>query len=150
MPFTTKEIVQLYIDLIPKIFKKAKANWAYKALVSSFKDVPFIPYTQEVLMEELTKMFGDTKTNEIGDKDSCVAGAVVREFNEDPNNPDLMQIFDFTNKPSPKVKELLKATTCAPAYSQTPTKMGLKNYIDGGVTGNCISHCVKFYCPLQY
>ncbi len=158
MPLTTEEVIQLYQDLVPKIFSKkakAKANWAYKVLVGCCKDVPFIPYTQDVLVEEITKIYGDTKTYEIGDKDGCIAGAVVREFNEDPSNPDLLQIFDCTSKPSPKVRELLKATTCAPAYFQTPTTMGLKNYIDGGVTGiyissHCMTLCIgNFACRQQ-
>ncbi len=77
VPLTTNEIVQLYKEMIPKIFKKAEANWAYRAfnwLVSWFKEVPLIPYTQELMMEELDKMYGDVKTSEIGDKDSCIAG----------------------------------------------------------------------------
>ena len=74
VPLTTEEIVQLYKDMIPKIFKKAKANRGYSWLASWFKETPLIPYTQEVMMEELHKMYGDIKTSEIGDKDSCIAG----------------------------------------------------------------------------
>ena len=76
MPLTTEEIVQLYKDMIPKIFKKAKANRGYRVVNRLFSciKVPLIPYTQEVMMEELHKIYGDIKTSEIGDKDSCIAG----------------------------------------------------------------------------
>ena len=78
MPLTTEEIVQLYKDMIPKIFKKAKANRGYRVVNRLFSciKVPLIPYTQEVMMEELHKIYGDIKTSEIGDKDSCIAGRV--------------------------------------------------------------------------
>ena len=78
VPLTTEEIVQLYIDMIPKIFKKAKANRGYRVVNRLFSciKVPLIPYTQEVMMEELHKIYGDLKTSEIGDKDSCIAGRV--------------------------------------------------------------------------
>ena len=60
-----------------------------------------------------------------------------------------MQIFDCLHKPSPKVKELLKATSCAPAYFESPTRMGLRNYVDGGITGDFKNSNWLFFCSVH-
>ena len=38
---------------------------------------------------------------------------------------------------SPKIVEVLKASTCAPIYFEAPTNIKDVDYIDGGVGGNC-------------
>ncbi len=137
IPMPTKDIIKSYVDLTPRIFTRAKSDIASLVLHCGLKSVlPMVPYTQDVLERELLNIYGNTRTNEIGNINTCIAGAVVRRFNQDPSNPDMLQIFDINSKPPQYVRELLKATSCAPVYFKFPTRMGLYDFIDGGITGN--------------
>ena len=100
--------------------------------------VPSTPYSRTSFEETLDNMFGNTETNDILFND-CLAGAVAREFNQDINNPDILEIFDSKTNPQ-LVKEVLLGSSNAPIYFNIPTAIGTKhgepkNYIDGGLEG---------------
>ena len=100
--------------------------------------VPSTPYSRTSFEETLDEMFGNTETSDVFFND-CVAGAVARQFNEDINNPDILEIFDSKTNPQ-LVKEVLLGSSNAPIYFNIPTAIGTKhgepkNYIDGGLGG---------------
>ena len=133
-----EEIVNLYKTAIPKIFsKKAKISyWSDTGANWGQKWIPFqvIPYTQEQLKKEVEERFGLTMTSDV-EFNGCYAGAVAREFNEDPERPDLLQIFDSKCEIPQLVSEVLLGSSDAPIYFEYPTQIGLNKYIDGGIAG---------------
>ena len=140
---SVKEVTKLYQEVIPKIFKKAKNGngrlyWFLKKK-GSVGGIPTTPYTQEFLKQEVLKKFGTALTEDIG-HNSCLAGAVARQFNEDSvNQPDVLEIFDSKSDPAQLVSEVLLGSSDAPIFFEVPSKIGLQNYIDGGVAGNFLT-----------
>ena len=146
---SVQEVITFYEETIPKIFVKAESNWSWSLdsslnyLVSSFSDIPlFSPYTQKPLEDTLRMKFDDGEnramTNNIVHKsedNTCYAGAVARQFNENITKQDKCMIFDSKSNPPQFVSEVLLATSDAPFYFEIPSKLGLRNFIDGGVGG---------------
>ena len=100
--------------------------------------VPSTPYSRTSFEETLDEMFENTETSDVSFND-CIAGAVAREFNEDINDSDILEIFDSKTNPQ-LVKEVLLGSSNAPIYFNIPTAIGTKhgkpkNYIDGGLGG---------------
>ena len=143
VPLSVKEVTELYKDVIPKIFKKTKntegwIDW-FLEQKGSIGEIPTTPYTQDILKQEVLKKFEDALTEDIG-HNSCLAGAVARQFNEDPiNQPDVLEIFDSKSDPAQLVSEVLLGSSDAPIYFEVPSKIGHRNYIDGGVAGNVLT-----------
>ena len=136
---STKEVTKLYQEVIPKIFKKAKTgkgwiDWGLKKK-GSIAGTPTWPYTQNFLKLAVDEKFGTALTEDIG-HNGCLAAAVARQFNEDPTQPDLLEIFDSKSDPAQLISEVLLGSSDAPIYFETPSKIGHRNYIDGGVAGN--------------
>jgi len=96
---------------------------------------PATPYTRTSFEAALNEMFGLTETSEIH-FNGCLAGAVAREFNQDINNSDVLQLFD-SKSDAQLVTEVLLGSSNAPIYFNIPSAIGLRKYIDGGVGGNC-------------
>ena len=72
-------------------------------------------------------------------QNECLAGAVARQFNEDREKPDTLEIFDYRCHPPEKVSEILLASSDAPLFFKTPCEIGQRgHFIDGGVGGNLI------------
>ena len=86
-----------------------------------------------VLKQNLENMFGNTTTDSIR-HNGCLAGAVAREYHEDLSRRGVLEIFD-TKTPKQKVAEVLLGSADAPVYFNFPTRIGTKNYIDGGISG---------------
>ena len=138
-PMSVKEVTELYQQTIPKIFEKAKNGngWIDWFLEKKTKvgGIPTTPYTQKFLKEAVDEKFGTTLTEDI-EHNGCLAGAVARQFNEDPiNQPDVLEIFDSKSNPAQLVSEVLLGSSDAPIYFEVPSKIGHRNYIDGGVAG---------------
>ena len=102
-----------------------------------------MPYTLTGLHYELEKIFHDTKLHEMFNEESntnkCIAMAVCRRFEDGIPEPDKLEIFDSENKDQSflSVIEILKSTSDAPIFFKNPMQIDGKNYVDGGVTGNC-------------
>ena len=136
-----KDVVDLFIKEIPRIFKKKKSKNFLEALGKGIDKkanllTKLVPYTQDGLEEILNENFGNSMSNEVI-HNGCIAGAVARQFNEDINHPDVLEIFDSKSEIPQLVQEIILGSTCAPMIFDTPRKIGLKNYIDGAVAGNC-------------
>ena len=96
--------------------------------------VPATPYTRTSFEAALNEMFENTLTSDIN-FNGCLAGAVAREFNQDINNPDVLELFD-SKSGAQLVTEVLLGSSNAPFYFNIPSAIGpLKKYIDGGVGG---------------
>ena len=145
VPLSVKEVTELYQDVIPKIFKKSKYvnGWIDWALgkIGSAGGTPLTPYTQKFLKLAVDEKFGTALTEDIG-YNGCLAGAVARQFNEDPARPDLLEIFDSKSEPAQLVSEVLLGSSDAPIYFEVPSKIGHRNYIDGGVAGNSLLNLI--------
>ena len=82
---------------------------------------PATPYTRTSFEAALNEMFGLTETSEIH-FNGCLAGAVAREFNEDVNNPDVLQLFD-SKSGAQLVTEVLLGSSTAPLYFKIPVPL---------------------------
>ncbi len=144
-PMEVEEIIEMYKtetrlifqrdeEDFPKGLKAKGVAWLYKKMLRRSP----VPYSQKGLEEVLKQRFGKKTNLKSFNSSRCGAAAVARQFNEDPSQPDKLEIFDTIDPTiSHSVVEVLLASTCAPVYFDGPTKLNGKNYIDGGVGGNC-------------
>ena len=141
---SVQEITEVYEDVIPLLFP-----WWKIPYISPY----IFPYSMKPLKTYVEKLMGDSLVSEFNnDHVDCIAGAVVREFNEDSKHPDIMRLFDSElvsnvksdhplhtyyreSNPSTLVREILMASSNAPIYFEIPSRIGEKNFIDGGVGG---------------
>ena len=86
---------------------------------------------------ELESRFGNLTLGKIENISGCIPAAVARQITE--RNPDYLEMFDSRKgwQANFLVQDILRATTNAPTYFETPVKIGNQDYVDGGVTGNC-------------
>ena len=106
--------------------------------------VPLTPYTQKELRDIVEGKFKDTMTYDVK-KNDCLAGGVARQFNENGEKPDTLEIFDYACNPPQKVSEILLASSDAPLFFEVPCEIGKRgNFIDGGVGGKFI---INQKCP---
>ena len=150
---STEDIIRMYQTATEKIFvTEGKGFWARKwknlcswismdSWLRYFGDQPQIR-SQNGLRDELDAVFKDTMLYQIAPcerNNFCIAAAVASEYNESASNPDKLEIFDTKNKDQKyfTIKNVALASSDAPVYFETPCKVGQKNYIDGGLTGNC-------------
>ena len=122
MPMSVTEIIQLYKDEIPKLFR------------SSVMRFMGFPYSRESFKEKMNDIFGDTVVTKI-QYNKCFAGAVAREYNENYEKPDVMKIFDPMASDACRVREVLLGTSDAPLYFDIPSYIDDNPFIDGGVGG---------------
>jgi len=139
-PMTVEEIIELYKTVVPKIFVKSKAgsgfiDWFLRNGDKYIYSNKSVPYTQDEIKKEVEKRFGRSRTDEVL-HDGVVAAAVAKQFNEGEGQ-DLLEIFDSKSDPPQLVSEVLLGSADAPIFFEIPAKIGMKNYIDGGVQGNC-------------
>ncbi len=151
IPMSVQEIIQMYRTETGRIFGKRDNDdcptWAsilikIKELLGIQPDLNFSPYSQDGLVEVLDRKFGDQEMDDIALKNpdgsfKCIAAAVAREFKEREDALDELVIFDSRSATSPPVVDVLKASACAPVFFRGPSKIMNKNYVDGGVGGNC-------------
>ena len=146
-PMSVAEIVTLYKNLIPDIFKNKehidKTNpsevliYGLNLVMRVFGfDIPTVPYVFDEVVKNVKTVFGkDTRTNNMITASGCIAGAVALECNKDTKKPDILQVFDSFSSPTQLVNEVLIASCNAPGYFLVPQKVGEKGYMDGGIGG---------------
>ncbi len=147
-PMTVREVIKMYeqetghifrrdADDMPKTIKDKFSAWIFEMFMRRNP----VPYSQKGLEIVLKEKFGEEATlkNLKSYHDgTCGAAAVARQFNEDPNQPDKLEIFETVDPAiSYNVIQVLKASACAPVYFKGPTKIEGRNYVDGGLGGNC-------------
>ncbi len=145
------KIKQMYLDETKNIFSGRVDDPGFSNRMSKFiqwakdklnimEDLNIMPYSQDGLVAALKRVFGETTLDELGSNGNdhtCVGAAVARQYNEDPKVPDILDIFDTESEISYQVVEVLKASAAAPTFFVTPCKIGRRNYVDGGIGGNC-------------
>ena len=97
-------------------------------------------YSSDGLFQILEEQFGKTTLHSI--KNKCIAAAVTRSFGktdiEEDEVFDALDIFDTHAKSKNQlVTDVLKATSNAPVYFQTPIYIDQNAHVDGGIGGNC-------------
>ena len=86
---------------------------------------------------ELESRFGNLTLGDVKNISGCIPAAVARQTTE--GNPDYLEIFDSRKswQETYLIQDILRATTNAPTYFETPIRIGNQDYVDGGVSGNC-------------
>ena len=151
---TCIEVIDLYKEAIPIIFTKANEGNGFLDWILSYIDSvishPLTPYTQENLKDLVEKQFEGTMTYD-AKHNGCLAGGVARQFKQNGENPDTLEIFDSAYDPPQKVSEILLASSDAPLYFEVPCEIGKRGpFIDGGVGGNLMLKQPEMsYFPFQ-
>ena len=133
---TVAQVIKFFDEASPHIFKqsncfKSCCNWFFGCL-----PIPCFPFTQEGIGKKIDDAFGKDVTLKDFGKVDCVAAAVALQFDKKEGDY-FLKIFDTRGSVSYPVKEVLKASSCAPVYFDTPTQIMGVSYVDGGVGGNC-------------
>ena len=98
-----QDIIQMYKSDLPKLFRQRKTktfsmeNLYQKLDKKKWLPFPLSPYELSFGNEFLEKIFEDTMLGSIKSS-NCIAAAVAREYNEDPNYPDKCVVFDTDNE----------------------------------------------------
>ncbi len=139
-PMTVDEVIHMYKLATPRIFLKPNMSIVRSyldTLASKMAGMPLVPYGTDGLNDLLVEYYGDATLKDFP-SDGCIAGAVARRFNSGSSDgTDKLELFDTRYPISHDVVSVLKASTNAPVYFQTPIKVGNHLYVDGGVGGNC-------------
>ena len=111
-----------------------------KGLWNSLKSCTCRLYSQCGLYQIFEERFGQTTLQSF--KNKCIAAAVATRFgkkdDEDDEVIDTLEIFDTHSKSmNYPVTDVLKATSNAPVYFETPIRINQIPYVDGGLGGNC-------------
>ena len=128
IPMSVRKITEVYEEVIPRLFSEWKIPIP----------LPLTPYSRDPLEKAAKKLVKNSLTYEFKHKDGdnyCIAGAVAREYNEDPRRPDILKLFDSESDPPQLVHEVLLASSNAPFYFKMPSLIGENSFIDGGVGG---------------
>ena len=138
---TIEEVIQFFKTASGHIFHdsnccKQSLNWMFRCL-----PIPCFPFPQDGLGLQIDSKFGENADLKDFHHVSCVAGAVALQYDISEGDQKL-KIFDTRSSISYSVKQVLKASSCAPVYFVTPTAVkdgdGYEiQFVDGGVGGNC-------------
>jgi hypothetical protein len=140
-PMSLANVIDMYRDNAQRIFSQKKyhdsplRNVSVKILSFVFAN-NLIPYTLQGITALLTEMFQGTVLGRLN-HNKCYLACVVREFNEDSNNPDSLQVFDNKTDSQIDVVSILSATLNAPIFFETPTELNGRDYIGGSVGAIC-------------
>ena len=136
VPMTLQEVVEFMYDTTEEIFSCCGRCIACWKTIATCK---FHFHSSKGVKNALQKTFGDAKLNSF--KNPCIAAAVARRFGcndqDEEEKYDCLEIFDKLRTPNKLVTDVLKATSNAPIYFQTPTMINKIPYVDGGLGGNC-------------
>ena len=132
-PMTLEECILMYKKKTKKIFTKSWKKWAL-SWIPGLNNVPLTPYPTDHLKEVLQEYFTDSSLADFS-KSKAIAGAVTRQIGKNEQ----LVLFDTGTDAYKlyKTYQVLLATSNAPVYFDTPIKIGDKQFVDGGVGGNC-------------
>ncbi len=151
IPMSAQEIIPMYKMETGGIFGKRDTKdcpsmvrfliWL-KDKLGLFPDLNLRPYSQDGLVNVLNRKFGDLEVDDIVLRNpdgswKCIAAAVARRLKESLDESDELVIFDSLTSIPTSVVDVLKASACAPVFFRGPSKIDNRNYVDGGLGGNC-------------
>ena len=133
---TVDQVIEFFDKASPYIFQQSNCFKSCFNCIFGCLPIPCFPFTQEGIGKKIDEAFGKDVTLKDFGKVDCVAAAVALQFDKKEGDY-FLKIFDTRGSISYPVKEVLKASSCAPVYFDTPTQIMGVNYVDGGVGGNC-------------
>ena len=133
---TIDQVIDFFHEASPHIFKQSNCFKSCFNCLFGCLPIPCFPFTQEGIGKKIDGVFGKDATLKDFGKVDCVAAAVALQFDKKEGDY-FLKIFDTRGSVSYPVKEVLKASSCAPVYFDTPTLINGVSYVDGGVGGNC-------------
>ena len=138
---TIEEIIDFFGEASKHIFHDSNCCKQGCNLMFGCLPIPCFPFPQDGLGERIDSKFGKDADLKDFHHVSCVAGAVALQYDIKEGDQKL-KIFDTRSSISYSVKQVLKASSCAPVFFVTPTtvKDGDEHeiqFVDGGVGGNC-------------
>ena len=133
LPMTLEECIDMYKEKTKQIFTKSWPHWSL-SLIPGLGSIPFTTYSKDNVKKVLLQQFGESC---LGDFYNCktIAGAVARQIGQNEK----LVLFETKSEEYKlyKAHQVLQATSNAPVYFDTPVRIGDKNFVDGGVGGNC-------------
>ena len=133
MPMTLEECIDMYKEKTKQIFTKSCFH-SFLSKIPGLGSIPVTTYSKDNLKEALLQQFGESS---LGDFYNCktIAGAVARQIGQNEK----LVLFETRSEEYKlyKTHQVLQATSNAPVYFDTPVRIGDKNFVDGGVGGNC-------------
>ena len=133
---TVDETIDFFRSASPSIFQKSCLKSCFDNILCGCVPFPCFSYNQVGLEQKINEKFGENTTLKDFDHIECIAGAVAKQFDK-KRGEYVLELFDTKSSISYEVKDVLKASSCAPVFFTTPTKINGVKYIDGGVGGNC-------------
>ena len=138
---TIEEIIDFFGEASKHIFHDSNCCKQGCNLMFGCLPIPCFPFPQDGLGERIDSKFGKDADLKDFHHVSCVAGAVALQYDIKEGDQKL-KIFDTRSSISYSVKQVLKASSCAPVYFVTPPAVkdgdGYEiQFVDGGVGGNC-------------
>ena len=134
VPMTLQKCIDMYLEKTKEIFSKSWLHW----IISHFPGcgrIPLTTYPKDNANKVLLEKFGESYLADFEESNS-VAGAVARQIDQKEE----LVLFDTRTesyKPVYKTRQVLLASSNASVYFETPVIIGGKEFIDGGVDGNC-------------
>ena len=133
VPMTLQECIDMYLEKTKEIFSKSWSHW----IISHFPgcgSIPLATYPQDNVNRVLLEKFGESYLADFEESNS-VAGAVARQIDQKEE----LVLFDTRTESYKfyKTRQVLLASSNAPVYFETPVIIGSKEFVDGGVGGNC-------------
>ena len=136
VPMTLQECIDMYLEKTKKIFSNSGAHWFISHLPGC-GGTPMTTYPQDNVKNVLVEQFGESCLVDFEKSKSVtsVAGAVARQIGEKEE----LVLFDTRNESYKfyKTHQVLLASSNAPIYFETPVRIRKKEFVDGGVGGNC-------------
>ena len=132
---TVDEIIDFFKEASPVIFEHRSC---FKKIMNGLcccLPVPCFPYSQDGMGEKIDEKFGGATLKDLRQVE-CIAGAVAKEYDTEKGDY-VLEIFDTRSHITYDIKEVLKASSCAPIFFETPTFVGRTQFVDGGFGGNC-------------
>ena len=139
VPMTLQEVVDFMKETTDEIWSGCGRLSAFWNTITS---CTLQLHSRKGINNALQKNFGEATLGSF-ENNKCIAAAVARRFGcsdqDEEENFDCLEIFDTRTKSQKdfKVTDVLKATSNAPVYFETPTMINEMPYVDGGVGGNC-------------
>ena len=139
VPMTLQEVVDFMKGTTDEIWSCCGRCCAFWKTITS---CTLQLHSRKGINNALQKNFGEATLGSF-ENNKCIAAAVARRFGcsdqDEEENFDCLEIFDTRTKSQKdfKVTDVLKATSNAPIYFDTPTMIKEIPYVDGGVGGNC-------------
>ena len=133
---TVDQVIEFFDKASPYIFQQSNCFKSCFNCIFGCLPIPCFPFTQEGIGKKIDGTFGTDATLKDFVKVECVAAAVALQFDKKVGDY-CLKIFDTRGSVSYPVKEVLKASSCAPVFFDTPTTIEKVSYVDGGVGGNC-------------